>query len=86
MSECSKCGITDNEISHKQILEHLGENPQPKNEKGQPIDWWKSYASKKTANENIEGMAVDYSQSFWEQTDRMFNAIEYEVICKMCEE
>ena len=32
MSECSKCGITDTEITPKQIKKHLGEDPQPKKE------------------------------------------------------
>ena len=39
MSECDKCGITDNEITPKKIKQYLGEKPQPKKN----IDFYKSY-------------------------------------------
>jgi hypothetical protein len=44
MSECSKCGITDREITPKQIKKYLGENSQPKEEnEWKDGEWVNSY-------------------------------------------
>ena len=85
MSECDKCGITDNEITHKQIKHYISNNILPKNVEGEKIGWWKEYASKKTINEDVKSIAEDWNNSFWEQTDSMFFAEDFEILCRMCD-